>query len=65
MTTIALQEYKKRENWIKINIQINSALRSMGVTNYKGKIVSPLSNQPESEFKAWVLELMKLRDQLA
>jgi hypothetical protein len=45
-----------REKWMATNRQINQQLKRMKITN--------LADEPESEWKTWILELMKQRDQL-
>lgn len=53
-----------RDEWRNLNLQINSQLRANGITDHKGRNVKDLHNEPESEWKTWILELMKMRDQL-
>ena len=44
-----------REEWRNLNIQINQQLKRVG---------KPLSEIPESEWKSWITDLMKHRDEL-
>lgn len=57
-------QIKIREEWRSLNIQINSQLKRAGVVNHKGKIVKPLAELADSEWKTWILELIKYRDSL-
>ena len=49
------QEIKKREEWRALNVKINSHLKRVG---------KPLSELPETEWKNWIIELIKYRDNL-
>ena len=53
-----------REEWRSLNLQINNQFRAAGVVNHKGKIVKPLTELPDSEWKTWILELIKYMDSL-
>lgn len=56
---------KQREEWRKLNSQINQQLKSAGVLNSQGtKIIKPLNLLPQSEWKSWIIELIKYRDSL-
>ena len=48
-------EIKIREEWRALNVQINSQLKRAG---------KPLNELPDSEWKNWILELIKYRDSL-
>jgi hypothetical protein len=50
------QQVVIREKWMAVNNQINSQLKRMKITN--------LSAEPESEWKQWILDLMKIRTEL-
>lgn len=45
-----------REKWMKVNNQINQQLKRNKITD--------LQSEPESEWKTWILELMKQRTEL-
>lgn len=46
---------KIREEWLALNVQINSQLKRAG---------KPLNELPESEWKKWITELIQYRDSL-
>jgi hypothetical protein len=50
------QQVVIREKWMAVNNQINSQLKRMKITN--------LAAEPESEWKQWILDLMKIRTEL-
>lgn len=49
------QQIKIREEWRALNVQINSQLK---------RASKPLNELPESEWKKWIIELIKHRDTL-
>ncbi len=50
--------YKLKQKAIELNNRINSTLHTHGVTR-NGKIIKPLSDFPETEWKIWVTELIE------
>ena len=46
---------KLRDEWRSLNVQINSQLKRAG---------KPLNELPDSEWKEWILELIKYRDSI-
>jgi hypothetical protein len=54
--TMTNQQVVIREKWMAVNNQINSQLKRMKITN--------LAAEPESEWKQWILDLMKIRTEL-
>jgi hypothetical protein len=48
----------------QLNLQINSQLRRAGILNHKGQNVKKLSDQPDSEWKTWMYDLISVRDYL-
>ena len=61
MTTTTIQiNDKVRE----MNLQINSQLKRAGILDHKGRNVKSLQDEPESEWKTWMLDLIDYRDEL-
>lgn len=54
----------QREKILKLNLQINQQLKRAGCLNGKGKIVNPLSNFPDTEWKIWITELIEIRNNI-
>jgi hypothetical protein len=54
-----------REQYLNLNLQINSQLKAAGVVDKNNtKVIKPLDTFPDSEWKSWVKELMAIRDKL-
>lgn len=64
-TTKDANYYKTLDEVRELNIRINNQLRAAGITNHKGQLVKRLPDEPESEWKTWITELIAYRDQLA
>ncbi len=61
MDVLQIQNKKK---WCELNLQIRSQLIANKVMDYKGNIITKITHMPDSEWKTWICELMKIRDNL-
>lgn len=60
---IQIRYMTNREEYLNLNLQINSQLKRAGVLNTKGtKVIKSLDTLPDSEWKNWIKELIVIRD---
>lgn len=62
--TTATEQVLRNDQWRALNMQIRSQLKANGFTDHKGRPVKSIESAPESEWKLWLMELIKQRNEL-